>query len=111
MLTMLSARGRLSLFAGEDNPATTGIFPWGWGMSSYYIGDKIRGAPSLPIWNYHSDQYGRRILLPHWLTVLVTGAFAAAFGIRRPFRFGLRTMLIATTFVAMLLGLIAVAMR
>jgi hypothetical protein len=65
----------------------------------------------MPKWGYESHQYGRRVLFPHWLPALLFAALALAFGIRRPYRFSLRTLLVAMTFVAVLLGLIAVAMR
>ena len=47
---------------------------------------------------------------PHWLPILVTGAFAAVLGVRKPYRFSLRTLLLATTLVAVVLGLV-VAMK
>jgi hypothetical protein len=47
---------------------------------------------------------------PHWLPVLLTGALAIALGIRHAYRFSLRSLLLATTLVAVVLGLVA-AMR
>jgi hypothetical protein len=44
--------------------------------------------------------------IPHWLPVLLAGLLAAVLGIRRPFQFSLRTLLIATTIFAVWLGLI-----
>jgi hypothetical protein len=51
------------------------------------------------------------LVISHWLLVLVTGTLAAVFGICRPYRlsFSLRTMFIATTLIAVLLGLIVLA--
>jgi hypothetical protein len=45
--------------------------------------------------------------LPYWLLVLMSGVPAIALGVRRPYRlnFSLRTMLIATALVAVVLGL------
>jgi hypothetical protein len=50
---------------------------------------------------------GRALLIPHWLAVLIFGGIAIL-GVRGPFqfRFTLRTLLIATTLVAVMLGLI-----
>ena len=48
------------------------------------------------------------ISLPHWLVSLMSVAFVALPWLR--WRFGLRTLLIATTLVAMVLGIV-VAMR
>ncbi len=41
-----------------------------------------------------------------WIPVLATGLLAAVLGIRRPYRFSLRTLLIAMTLIAVLLGLV-----
>jgi hypothetical protein len=49
------------------------------------------------------------IRAPHWLPVLLTAVSAAALGIRRPYRFSLRTLLIATTLVAVGMGIIVAA--
>jgi hypothetical protein len=49
------------------------------------------------------------VAMPLWFPVIVTAALSATLGIRS-YRFSLRTMLLATTFVAVVLGL-AVAMR
>ncbi len=46
------------------------------------------------------------IRFPHWFAVLVAGGLALAIGIRLPSRrFSIRTMLIATTLIAVVLGL------
>jgi hypothetical protein len=47
-----------------------------------------------------------RICGPHWFPVLLSAAFAAAPWFRRTWKFSLRTLLIATTLVAVVLGLI-----
>jgi hypothetical protein len=105
-----SSRGRLALFAGEQNPTYRSAFPWGWGMTSDYIystpkGQKYR-TKKRKTWDYSADRYGRHILFPHWAPALVFGALAAlSFGIR-PFRYGLKTLLITSTVVAVTLGLI-----
>jgi hypothetical protein len=51
---------------------------------------------------------GDTLFLPCWLLVLVTGTLAAAVGMQRPYRFcfTLRTLLVATTLIAITLGLI-----
>jgi hypothetical protein len=50
---------------------------------------------------------GVSIQTPHWLLALVLGAIAACTSAKRPYRFSLRTLLIATTLVGVALGLIA----
>jgi hypothetical protein len=49
---------------------------------------------------------GFAIVVPHWFPLLVTLAFAVAAWRPRIYRFSLRTMLIATTAVAVAMGLI-----
>jgi hypothetical protein len=46
------------------------------------------------------------IMLPYWFVTLLSAAFGIAPWIRLPTRFSLRTMLIATTLIAVVLGLI-----
>jgi hypothetical protein len=69
------------------------------------------GIPS-PGRGVQSDSNSHYLVISHWLAVLMTGA-AAILCIRRPdqFRFSLRTLLLATTAVALLLSLIIYAMR
>jgi hypothetical protein len=57
--------------------------------------------------------WGDTFFLPYWLLVILTGTFAAAIGNRRPYRlnFSLRTLLIATTLIAVVLGLVAYMTR
>jgi hypothetical protein len=55
----------------------------------------------------------RALVVSHWIMVLVTGTLAAMLGLRRPYRlrFSLRTLLIAMTLVAVVLGLAVWAAR
>lgn len=48
-------------------------------------------------------------IMPYWFLVLLTGSIAAALTIRRPYQFSLRTLLIAMTLVAVVLGIIAIS--
>ena len=47
-----------------------------------------------------------QIGIPYWLTLLVTASFAVSPWLRLSNRFSLRTLLIATTLIAVLLGLV-----
>jgi hypothetical protein len=75
-----------------------------------------------------SDGRSKLVLMPHWVPIVITGVLAAVFvpsltfsilytcygtlrRIRIPARFSLRTLLIATTLVAVVLGLIVYAVR
>jgi hypothetical protein len=61
---------------------------------------------------YYGDGFAG-VVVPHWLLILLSGAFASVLGIRRPvsFRFSLRTLLIATTLTAVALGLVCYTLR
>jgi hypothetical protein len=111
MLMVFSGRGSLSLYAGEQVPGRSGAFPWGWGADTYYIGDTVSTGRPMQKWYFSSNKYGRSVRFPHWVPALVFGALAAAFGIRTPYRFSLRTMLIVTTLVAVVLGAVVFAVR
>ena len=50
---------------------------------------------------------GSLIRLPYWFLVLTTGTLARAFQIRWSPRFTLRSLFVATTFLAVVLGMIA----
>ena len=49
---------------------------------------------------------GQFLILPYWFAVLAAGSSAMLFQLRRPPRFTLRSLFIATTFLAMVLGMI-----
>lgn len=48
---------------------------------------------------------------PWFLPTLITGLLAAAVGWKLPFQYGLRTLLVATTFIAVALGLLVAYLR
>jgi hypothetical protein len=50
---------------------------------------------------------GSILMLPYWFLVLTSGSLAMLLRLRRPWRFTLRTLFIATTFLAVVLGMIA----
>lgn len=103
MLIAHSYRGRLTLYAGERVPYRTGEFPSGWGINSRSVANS-NNQPR-PIWDYSSDQFGRCVLFPHGLPVFVAIVSASALGVRWAKQFSLRTLLLATTLVAVVLGL------
>ena len=86
---------------------------WSWELVTYRLSDlRSPDEPDEPIemWAYHSTPvYGRAawsLVIPHWFLVILTGTLAAVLGIRRPFQFSLRTMMIAMTIIALWLGLV-----
>jgi hypothetical protein len=80
----------------------------GWYWRTVPIEDSVRFR-NRPQWDYYSDASRLLLEFPHWLLVLIMGALTAAPCIRG--RFSLRTLLIATTLVAVVLGLVVWAAR
>ena len=78
-----------------------------WESASYKIANWSPG----PHWTYGKipSQFTWRVRFPHWLPVFVTATIAALSWL--PWRFSLRTLLIVTTLVAVVLGLIVYAVR
>lgn len=113
MLIMNSFGGRLSFYAGKRIDYRSGWFPSGWGTDSTPVRNIAPSSLKRPksYWGYNNDHYGCFILFPHWFPALVMGALMAGFGIRPPYRFSLRTLLIVMTLFALLLGLIVYASR
>jgi hypothetical protein len=108
MLILNSFKGRLSLYAGERHAFRTGYFPWGWGMESTSAANfsPQRNNRPRPSWVYTTDRYGRYVLFPHWAPALVFAVLAAVLGVRWPYQFSVRTLLIIITIVAAILGLV-----
>jgi hypothetical protein len=55
----------------------------------------------------HDNVYGWVVVSPFWLLVLASGSLAMAFQLRWPPQFNLRSLFIATTFLAVVLGMTA----
>ena len=98
--TITSERGRLHLLVSNVSRGRGG----GSGFFSYVIGEPIQGSP--PKMGVVSAPSNWSMGLPYWLFILLIGAVAVLLlRASRP-RFSLRALLIATTFIAILLGLV-----
>jgi len=98
--------GRLSVYAGGPVPNVSGVFPSGWGIKSWPQPESAtRRNQQQPGWSFGWDTYGAHFLFPHWLPILLSGLIAVGAGLRRPDKFSLRTLLIATTLIAVVLGI------
>ena len=75
--------------------------PWAW--RSQPVRDQDRELLGSFHW---PDDFVPFLMLPYWLLILVSTTLAAAPWIEWPRRFSLRTLLIATTLVAVALGLV-----
>jgi hypothetical protein len=109
----VSSRGRLALIVSQRNPRSRVdfYFPWRWRIESDSLKRVSRpAAPPRPMWVYKVNKnMGRLIVIPHWSPVLLFGAIATCLWLPWfKWRFGLRTLLIATTLVAVGLGVVVV---
>ena len=77
-----------------------------------WCGNHILGpGPSARFERQCEDTGSRVVLLPHWFDITVSSDFLIAAAPWLRWRFSLRTLLIATTLVAVVLGLIVWAAR
>jgi len=82
-----------------------------WGSPKFTSRGRSDFAPH--VFRFSKSPMGLRdICLPHWLPIITTAALALVFVIPWPrWRFSLRTLLVATTLVAVVLGLIVAVLR
>jgi len=89
-----SENGELGILLGDS--------PWlGWHWSTARL-PKLR---PVPLW----DWIGRAVRFPYWSTVVICAAVASVPWL--PWRFSLRSMLIATTVLAVILSAAVIALR
>jgi hypothetical protein len=69
------------------------------------------GATSYFGFSFRKAHNAVALLIPYWCVILISGAAAAILATRKHLRFSLRTMLIATTLVAVTLGMVAAVKR
>ena len=117
-LTLQSLRGELSIHASD----VAGVLPQ---IDAWYLRStpmqrveesehRLEQATGLkqPVrWGPRFYAGNRTVVFPHWSVVLLSGVSAAALGIRRPYKFSLRTLLIVTKAIAAILGLVVYATR
>jgi hypothetical protein len=115
-ISSLSSNGWLSLDSQWFNKTSEPSQLPNWEITSRIIqpdpifGTSPRLAP-LPGWNWHSyatrRNASRGLVVPYWFLVVLAIAFAAPPWIHKlNWRFSLRTLLIATTLLSVLLGLV-----
>jgi hypothetical protein len=79
---------------------------------SYYSAHHVTDQSVRKQWKLIWERRGHGAMFPYWFLVLVFGGLAISPWTTRPkLRFSLRTLLIATTLVAVALGLIVWAVR
>ena len=76
---------------------------------------RVTGNEGESAWNgFRAKTYPNGIFrgsAPHWFVALIFGGLAAALGSRVPYRFSLRTLMIASTLIAAILGAVIIAAR
>jgi hypothetical protein len=103
-----SLQGRLMLLPGENDE-------WWWeshGNQANYPVDPAyisipRGTSNPFGFRVHLAWKKSALIAPYWFLVLTAGSLAMAFQLRWPWRFTLRSLFIVTTFLAVVLGMIA----
>jgi hypothetical protein len=88
--------------------ATSGKY---WNFSSSAIEPDEFSVRTVPFVRYLNTGGGGEILVPFWVPTLICAVVAAVPWIPCSKRFGLRTLLIATTLVAVVLGVIVILSR
>jgi hypothetical protein len=102
--TLTSVRGTFSVSLGSET-----FQGWGWEWKSTPVELMMPvGGPGRS-WSYHSDQLHAYLVFPHRFVVLVFAVLAALPWLH--WRFSLRTLLIATTLIAVVLGAVMWSMR
>jgi hypothetical protein len=103
--------GRLLCSIMTDSPPAN----WPWGIGTRVIQDPPQmfvglehrySAPHLGFAAYRT-QIGTTLVLPFWFLVLTNGLLTMAFQLRWPPQFTLRSLFIVTTFLAIVLGMVA----
>ena len=112
MLSVYSFRGRITIAAlvpVEDDDLMKSRDPTGWGWEPHYVAHYVPpdDEPN-PLFEYHILGNGFYTRFPHLLPILALATLSVAAALPQiRWRFSLRTLLIATTLVAVVLGLIA----
>jgi hypothetical protein len=81
------------------------------------VSDRLRRAaqrsPSVLGFRWHRNVYGNLsvVTAPHWFLMSIFGTLAVLLWLAQLHRFSLRTLLIATTLIAVVLGLVVWSMR
>jgi FtsH-binding integral membrane protein len=108
--TMAISQEGVLVFSSQPVQYDTG-YRWLLSFSVDDIPSRIKSAPTSR-WGFSSGPFATFLIFPHWFPVLFFATLVAVPWIRQtPKRFSLRTLLIATTLIAMVLGLVVWATR
>jgi hypothetical protein len=114
ILSVYSFRGRITIAAlvpVEDDDLMKSRDPTAWGWEPQYVGNLVplddEEEKPRPLFEFRILLNGGYTTFPHWFAILIAGAVAVATWIR--WRLSLRTLLIATALVAVVLGAVVYA--
>ena len=101
------ARFKVLIPAYLDLEPGTTVSPWDVG-SAPILGQTFP-QESRSSFSAHTSPEGWTVTFPHWIAAVVAGLLSAVAGLGSRVKFSLRTLLLATTLVAVVLGLICYA--
>jgi hypothetical protein len=111
-VTAFSARGRIVFWVGETRGTESSIW-YSFPLERVHDIDKIAGGWGFQTFVQNSSSPSRLnrvgVIIPYWFAVTVPAVLATVSWLQ--FRFSLRTLLIAATLVAVVLGLVCYAVR
>jgi hypothetical protein len=111
-----SVRGELVLYEfpldSSDRVVIPSRWPWqvvGEATTPALVFALPRGGRISRVFGFakYLSSVGSIVFLPYWFMVLASGSLAMLFRLRWPWRFDLRSLFIATTFLAVVLGMTA----
>jgi hypothetical protein len=116
--TLTSRPGRLLVTFDKSSANTPPVKKNGrplWSLNSDRYGPSFQPEELQAVWLYPAARFTHSIgrpqlwgsVLAYWFLVLVSGLLAMLFQLRWPLRFTLRSLFVVTTFVAVVLGMIA----
>jgi hypothetical protein len=114
-LLLYSTDGEMILYEAPLSFGSAQSNCWPWivfrGPDGSYLQFQIASLPQLEGnrlgFGYERSSSASGVILPYWFLVLASGSLAMLFQLRWPPRFTLRHLFIATTFLAVVLGMIA----
>lgn len=109
-----SRRGNVEItsFNSEKLPGEQSEFAWGWqfiprgGVNPVDI-CTLLGGPSETDYLFILPRGLKKLSIPHWFLILLTGGFAILLKPKPRLRFSLRELLLLTTITAVVLGAVA----
>jgi hypothetical protein len=94
------------IFCGGNGRFRTAITTGAWRIENDLPDDGPLPQPSFLLFHFEYEQSGAEFLIPYWFLVLSTGLLSILVWYKRAWRFTLRDLLIVTTLLTIVLGMI-----